>query len=911
MEMSTRELPSGIVTFWFTDIERSTRLLQELGHDVFASVLEDHNQILAQIVGSSLISTEGDSFFCVFSSPVDAVQSAASAQRELENHSWPDRGRVRVRIGMHTGPARLGGADFVGLDVHRAARISAAGHGGQVLMSDTTRALVDNHLPEGTSLVDLGEHHLKDLLHPEHLFQLNIDGLQDSFPPVISKYSGRVRIPEPTTEFVGRQDELRGIEAALARSRLVTLVGLGGVGKTRLALQAAKTGDFGSQNSVFFIGLAESTDGAAVAKSAADSISLSERAGSPIERTLIDYLRNRGDLLIFDNCEHLVDDVAALIELLLRECPDVRIVATSREPLLIDGEHIVNITPLRVSDGGQGTHPGDAVDLFVLRAKAGKADFDPSLWGEEIEAICRRLEGIPLAIELAAARIPVLTPGEILGLLDHRFSLLTTRRRGAAPRHQTLEATLDWSYELLEPELQELLSRLSVFRGGFSIEAAERVCFEPVDDPSLVLDRLTALYERSLLQRATTSGRTRFHLLETVREYAHGKLVEGHGEEAAFAHHRDFFFEFLRHQTALLGGSDQLEALEMLETDHDNVREVMDRAMATGDLGLAADFAGRLAWFWYVHGHFMEGERRAQGLLENLPSEPDRHWLRLLIASAQFDYRLGRFDRAATKLERAIEGSKRSGERRLEMWAHAYSATNEVYRMEFSRGQDEAKTALELAEDEGDLLAFSYVKLIQSGAAAFRLESQGKLTSEKASELKAELDPLAEVARNIGERNVIGHVMEAQGVLSLRTGDTDGASTALDRAIVALTELGTVGCACHCLEAIALCAAEVGLLTSAVRLIGASDGLREMVGIKVSPMEEPFRRGTLETAARSRSTDSIQSLQASGTGLSMRETLQLARDTLARFSVQAPASLAEHAVQKGLENPYGERSAEK
>ena len=883
MRMSARELPTGIVTFWFTDVERSTRLLQELGHEAFASVLEEHNQILARIVGSSLISTEGDSFFCVFTSPVEAVQSAASVQRGLESHSWPDRGRVRVRIGMHTGPARLGGADFVGLDVHRAARISSAGHGGQVLMSDATRALVENQLPEGTSLVDLGEHHLKDLLQPEHLFQLNIDGLQDTFPPVVSKYSGQVRIPEPATEFVGRQAELRGIEALLASSRLVTLVGLGGVGKTRLALQAVKTGDFGSQNSVFFVGLAESTDGAAVAKSVADALSLSEQAGRPIENTLIEYLRDRADLLIFDNCEHLVDDVAALIEVLMRECPDVRIVATSREPLLIDGENVVNISPMQWDDSGPGTQSGDAVDLFVTRAQAATADFDPSPWGEEIEAICRWLEGIPLAIELAAARVPVLTPPEILGLLDHRFSLLTTRRRGAAPRHQTLEATLDWSYELLDSHLQELLSRLSVFRGGFSIEAVESVCFEHTDDASLVLDRLTALHERSLLQRATTSAQTRFHLLETVREYAYRKLVERHGDEAAVARHRRFFIEFVSHQTALLGGGDQLQALEMLETDHDNMREVLDRAIAAGELGVAADVAGRLAWFWYVHGHFMEGEKRAQDLLEHLPTKPDRHWLRLLVASAQFDYRLGRFDRATKKLERAIEGSQVAEEKRLEMWAHAYSATNEVYRMEFSKGQDEAKRALEMAEEEGDLLAFSYVKLIEAGGEAFRLESQHELTPEKASELKAELDPLADVAWKLGERNVIGHVSEAQGVLSFRTGDTVGASTALDRSIVALTELGTVGCACHCFEAIAMCAAEGGLVDPAVRLIGASDGLREMVGIEVSPMEEPFRRGTLEFAARSWSADAIQSAQASGRGSSLQETLQIARDTLARL----------------------------
>lgn len=882
--MSTRELPTGVVTFWFTDIERSTRLLQELGHDTFASALEEHNRILSEIVGSSFVSTEGDSFFCVFRTPLEAAQAAASAQREVEGREWPDGGRVRIRIGMHTGPARLGGADFVGLDVHRAARISAAGHGGQVLMSEPTRALVDRHLPDGTSLVDLGEHHLKDLLQPEHLYQLNVEGLQQSFPPVISQQSGQVRIPEPATSFVGRRADLAEVLKALAGNRLVTLTGMGGVGKTRLALRAAETGEFAGDSSVFFIGLAESTDSASVAKSAADSLSLSEQAGRPIEDTLIEYLHSRSDLLIFDNCEQVVDEAAGLIENLLQSCRDLRIMATSREPLLIEGEHIVEVDPMQVPrDDVADRSSADSVDLFVTRAMAGSPRFEPGLWAEQIVAICRRLEGIPLAIELAAARVRVLTPQEILDLLGDRFDVLTSRSRGTAPRHQTLEATLDWSYDLLTPELRQLLCQLSVFRGGFSMEAAARVCYEDTGDRPLVLDSLTALHERSLLQRTNEFGYTRFGLLETVRDYAQRKLVDDYGDEAVLGRHRGFFVDFVNEQTSLLGGSGQLEALKMLETDHDNVREVIDRAIANGDLELAADLAGRLAWFWYVHGHFMEGERRAEGLLENLPGNPKRPWVRLLIASAQFDYRLGQFERAARKLDQAIEFSKSNDDRRLEMWAHAYAATNDIYQMETDESRSQAERALSLAEDEGDLLAFGYARMVQIGGEAATHEKQGELSAGRALELKAELQPLADTARAMGERNMIGHVLEVEGVLSFRSGDIDDARTAFDQSIVALTELGTIGCACHCLEAIAMCAAEAGMLEPATTLIGASDGLREMVGIKVSPMEEPFRLETLSLAANSIPQDELQSVRASGVGLSIREALHIARDTLGRL----------------------------
>lgn len=882
--MSHRELPTGIVTFWFSDIEQSTRLLQELGHESFAEILQTHDSIIREIVGSSFVSTGGDSFFCVFESVSDAVEAAVAAQIGLEEHPWPDPGRVRVRIGMHTGPARLGGADYVGLDVHRASRIASAGHGGQVLVSDATRSLLGDQLPTGSSLIDLGEHELKDLLQPEHLYQLRIDGLQATFPPIRSRHGGQIRVPEPLTEFVGRLAELGEVGEALTKHRLVTLVGLGGSGKTRLAVEAARSGRLSDSGSVFFVNLADSTDAGSVAKAIAEALSLGEQAGRPVLSTLIDYLGDKSDVLIFDNCEHVVSDVVDVIERLLHECADLRILSTSREPLAIAGERVVEVGPMVLPDDG-GPHTAedsDAVALFVIRARSRSADFDPAPWIDQIHAICRRLDGIPLAIELAAARISMLTPSEILARLDDRFSLLTSNRREARPRHKTLEAALDWSYDLLGPGSQQLLRRLSVFRGGFTMDAVGAICFESSVDALQVLDQLTALHERSLLQRGIVAGGTRFNLLETVREYAYGKLTEV-GEQAVLAdRHRGYFTEFVMEQTSLLGAGGQLAALEALEGDHDNLREVLHRARATAEIGIAVDLAGRLAWFWYVHGHFTEGEQWAQSLIEHLPDAPDRKWLRLLIASAQFDYRLGFFDRAAGKLEMAVQASVRSGERRLEMWARAYAATNSIYQMKVDTGVREAAKAAALAEEEGDLLAFGYATMMRLMGGVIVLESEGRLTAEEASQVNRELEPLAQMARSLGERNMIGHLLEAQGFLSLRAGDRSGAAAALDESIVALAELGTVGCACHGLEAIAGCTAEMGMLDPALRLIGASDGLRQSVGINVSPMEEPFREQAMRLAAESMPDEAVATLRSSAIGLSMREALQLARDTLAR-----------------------------
>lgn len=879
--MPLHALPVGTVSFLFTDIEGSTRLLRTLGRTDFVTVIERHNEIFRSIVGDAEVSTEGDAFFCAFETPIEAVEAATSIQRLLHDHAWPQSSEVLVRMGIHTGEGRLGGDSYVGLDVHKAARIASAAHGGQVLVSDATRALIEHAVPEGAALIDLGEHQLKDLAQPERLFQLSINGLRSDFPTINSIGSAEVHLPTTLTGFVGRESELRAVADAFTNARLVSLVGIGGSGKTRLAIEAAR--DVGSdRGGVFFVDLADAIDAEMIAKTTAGVLSLPEQAGRPIEGTLIEFLTDRSDLLIFDNCEQVIDEAAGIVESLLRSCPELKVLATSREALRIAGEQLINVGSMQLpdpTDSDRAMHT-DAVQLFVSRAVQAHPAFDADPWIDEIAAICLRLEGIPLAIELAAARSAVLNPREILDRLEDRFSLLKSRSRSGERRHGTLEAAMDWSYELLDEPSQRLLCWLSIFRGGFTLRAAWSVCFDSTSEPDEVLDRLEELHDKSLVIKDVGFDETRFRLLETVRDYA-ARRLEGSGDLAsAGTMHRQYFSSFVKEQTRRLGGADQLEALDLLEGDHDNLRAVIRRHINEGDFDSAADIAGQLSWFWYLHAHFAEGERWSDELLEFIPPVPDRPWLRLLIGTAQYDYRVGEFERANVKLQNAVEFAARTEQPRLEMWAHAYLATTEIYRMDMVTAREESVRALELANQEGDLIGLGYATYMRVNADSGSLLIKDQITPERAGELLAQLTPVAEAARALGDRNMIGHVGQTEGLLAFHAGDTERASAAFDAAVVALTEIGTVGCVGHCIDAIADYASATGFDLPAARLLGASDGLRQGVGVAIAPMEDYFRAETRRKTLAATSNADLEREIAAGQALSLPEASQLARQIL-------------------------------
>ncbi|MGH2400105.1 MAG: adenylate/guanylate cyclase domain-containing protein, partial [bacterium] len=494
-------LPTGTVTFLFTDIEGSTRLLQRVG-DEYAAVLEEYHTLLRAIAsshGGQEVDATGDGMFFAFTKARDGVNGAVEMQRAIAARTWPGEADLKVRVGLHTGEPARSEAGYIGMDVHRVARICGAGHGGQIILSEAAQVLLEHNLPAGISLRDLGTHRLKDLARPIRLFQVLADGLAADFPPLSSLNVRRHNLPLQLTSFIGREREIREVKALLRGTRLLTLTGIGGVGKTRMALQVAAEMLDEFPDGVWIVELGRISNPALIPHSVASAVgALEEQGGRPLTETLIDVLRAQTVLIIFDNCEHVLGDCADLAMGLLRACRSLRIIATSREPLAVPGELTYRVSSLALPEG-QESH-SEAVRLFIDRASSSRPGFE--LRNGSVAAvgeICRHLDGIPLAIELAAARVKVLAPEQIAARLVDRFRLLTAGTRTSLPQHQTLRAVMDWSYHLLSEGEQVLLRRLAAFAGSFPLEAAEASCAGGGVAESEVFELLTRLVDRSLV----------------------------------------------------------------------------------------------------------------------------------------------------------------------------------------------------------------------------------------------------------------------------------------------------------------------------------------------------------------------------------------------------------------------------
>ena len=541
-------LPTGTVTFLFTDIEGSTRLLQHLG-DKYAGVLGEHRRILRTAVeenGGREVDTQGDAFFVAFSRAKDALLAAVTAQRAMAAHRWPEDIALRVRMALHTGEPVSAGTGYVGMDVHRGARICAAGHGGQILLSQTTRDLIAGDLSDGVTLRDMGEHRLKDLSEAERVFQVVAPDLPTEFPSLKSLSNLSHNLPVQLTSFIGREYEVAEVGRLLATTRLLTLMGMGGVGKTRLAVQVAAEVVEQYKDGVRLVELAALADPALVPQMLASVLGLPERPGHPPRETLVQYMSGKTLLLVLDNCEHVLSACVDLADALLKRCPALRILATSREGLGIAGELTYPVPPLCVLDTGGPLPPDivmgcEAVRLFVERAAFSKPGFRVTKDNAAAVAqIVSRLDGIPLAIELAAARVKVLDVEQIVRRLDDRFSLLTGGGRTAVPRQKTLRGAMDWSYDLLGEEERTVLRRLSTFAGGCTLEAAEAVCSGDGVETTEILDLLTQLVDKSLVIVETKNGEARYRLLETVRQYGRDKLREAGEEAGTTTRHREW-----------------------------------------------------------------------------------------------------------------------------------------------------------------------------------------------------------------------------------------------------------------------------------------------------------------------------------------------------------------------------------
>jgi predicted ATPase/class 3 adenylate cyclase len=585
--------PSGTVTFLLTDLEGSTRLWEQDPEAMKAAMVR-HDELLEKTIAAHegfVFARMGDGMAAAFARASEAVSAAAAIQRALADEPWRTASPLRARIGLHTDEGVVFDGGYANRPINRCSRLMAAAHGGQVVVSGATEALVRDQLPGGLGLIDLGEHRLRDLGRPTRVFQLNAAGCREDFPPLRTLDAFPGNLPAQVSSFIGRQAEVARITSALGDSRVVTITGVGGVGKTRLAIQVAADLLPRYREGAWLVELAPVRDPAGVAEAVAAVFHLANRSGQSLEDSLIEALAGKQLLLVLDNCEHLLGSVARLVTRIERSCPGVVVLATSREGMAIEGEQLIALPPLDAGEPDEDIEhlvDTDAVCLFVERARHVMADFalTDSNAGAVVQ-ICQRVDGVPLAIELAAARLIALSPAQLVRRLDRRFQVLAGGRRGAVERHATLRAAIDWSYELLGAAEQRLLARLAVFSGGCTLEAVEDICSGDPVEPEAVMDLLTGLVARSLVVAEHRGIETRYRLLETIRQYGEERLAEWGETETLRIRHASFYAALLARAAELFYGPEQTAWARQVNLERDNIRTALANAIDVGNAALA------------------------------------------------------------------------------------------------------------------------------------------------------------------------------------------------------------------------------------------------------------------------------------------------------------------------------------
>lgn len=658
------DLPTGTVTLLFTDVEGSTKLLHELGDHSYAQALAGHRRVIREACAHHdgvEVDTQGDAFFFAFEAAPAAFAAAAELTEALSS------GPVQVRVGLHTGNPLVSQDGYVGVDVHRAARIAASGHGGQVLVSQSTASLLDGDLR------DLGEHRFKDLLAAERVFQLG----EAEFPPLKSLY--RASLPVASTPFLGREVELAEVAALLVQDdvRLLTLTGPGGAGKTRLSVQAAAEASERFPDGVFWVPLAPLRDPSLLESTFGQALEASEQPGVSLIDSIVAAIGERRMLVVIDNCEHLVEAVAQLVHGLLQVCPRLVIVCSSRERLAVAGERLFSVPPMAAADGEA---------LFVERAQSVASGFVPD---EQVAAICEAVDGLPLAIELAAARVRSLSTRSIRERLVERLPLLTSRDRDLDERQRTLEATIAWSYNLLTDDEQRTLCGLAVFAGGCTLEAAEKVA-------ATDLDLLESLLDKSLIRyRLDEAGQDRYWMLETIREYAAARLSESGERDRARSAHRDYFI----HGAAELSGDGFMHdgtEVPFLRADRANYRVVLDEALASADAQAALSLVASLGHIWHRAGEVRDGHALIHAALA-LPGGDDIYRGQALHLAGDMAVDLNDFEEAGSLLDQAEQYATALADRSL-LWRVQYTRAYLLgVRGDHEHAADSAQQAIESA----------------------------------------------------------------------------------------------------------------------------------------------------------------------------------------------------------------------
>jgi predicted ATPase/class 3 adenylate cyclase len=896
------DAPRTTLTFLFTDIEGSTRLEQGLGTAVYASIRERQRDILRGAFmtgGGEEEGTEGDSFFVVFRSAHAALCAAADGQRALAAERWPAAAVVRVRMGVHSGEAQRIGGSLVGLDINRAARIAAAAHGGQVLVSATTRALVGESSPAGTHLVDLGEHRLKDLAEPERLYQLAADDLRAEFPPVRSAGVRAAVLPAQLTSFVGRDNELAEAGRLLEQHRLLTLTGPGGTGKTRLAIEIAGVAAEAFADGTWFVPLDAVRDPALVASQIAGAIGLPEAGGRPARDIVIEWLGTKTALLVLDNFEQVIPAAPTVADL-LRSVPGLKIVVTSREALRISGEHEYPVPGLptppdlgalsalelaKLPAGAREVEPAtlstyESVQLFIERATAVRPDFAVSNDNAAaVAAICARLRGMPLAIELAAARVKLLSPEVILGRLTHQLAALGAGSRDLPERQQTLRGAIAWSYDILDPAGRRLLERLSVFRGGIDLAAAEAVC-GPSDELGVdVFDGLSDLVEKSLL-RSVDGPEPRFVMLETIREFA-AEMLAGR-EEAGEVHARmgAWFLSVAREAEPQLAGADQRRWLDRLELEHDNLRAALDGYVAAENDECAISLAFALWRFWQKRGHLTE----ARGRLDAMAAAPWSHrtparrarllealggvcWWQADIASMRGPYE------EAVAIWRA-EGDKAELANALYNYSFYYSVADKPAATLFEAdpegiGASALEEALGLYRAVGDERG--------TGNVLWGLGNKGYfgMAPDAGSGYLAEA---LETFRRVGDRTMEAWALHMLGIALLRLGRLDESRTMLREALRLFDASSDAAGLTLVIDDLGLQAAADGDAVRSARLWGAARNLTNSTGAALAGfVDQYFEPGASRpTAQLLLSPEELERLAAEGAAMAIDDVVAYA-----------------------------------
>jgi predicted ATPase/class 3 adenylate cyclase len=874
------ELPEGTITMLFSDIEGSTALLHRLGSERYGEALSAQRALIRAAIASCHgheMGTEGDSFYVVFESAPDAVSCCLAAQQGLAGHDWPDGAAVRVRMGLHSGAPTRHEDGYIGVDVHRAARIAATAHGGQVVLSDVTRLLAAPRMPSGVSVRDLGFHRLKDIGEPEHIFQLAGPGLPESFPPLKS-LGAQTSLPVPATPLIGRDADLEHVRAILGRPevRLVTLTGPGGIGKTRLALAAAASLDTAFPHGVYFLPLAAVRDADVMWKTLADTLDVSSEG--KIAEAVTGYLAARRALLVLDNLEQL-DGAGEAVAVLLAAAPGLVVLATSRRPLHVQGENEMPVPTLETPAGADApaVAASPAARLFAQQAAMVRPGFTITADNAaDVAAICRRLDGLPLAIELVAARAKLLAPRALLARLGQSLGLASTEA-GRPQRQQTLRNTVAWSYDLLDPGVAGVFRAMSVFAGGCDLDALAEVAVSggPGLDGPDPLDLVAELQDASLITVTEgADGEPRLGMLETIRRYALERLEQDDDADAARRRHAEYYAAFAERESEQIRGPAGLVALDRLEADHDNLRA----AMAWSLEAAAADPGGRgeraviglrlvqaLSVFWYQHGHATEGRQWLQRAMD--------------LASADGGAPLARLAHGLGVLmdqQSDFDAARRLFERSLAIWRDLGNAEQQATQL--------------------NSLGIVQRHLGDMGAARSLLEEAIVINREIGSpQLAATLANLAQLESATGRYDRAIEALQEALTIDQRQGDLFG--VAVDQHSLALTSLragrpeeandrlramfgyvassGNTALLANVLEVYAAIAGALGEPLRCARIAGAAEAVRQEAGMLISSQEAAMLEEFLVPARDAVPRREWDAAMAAGRALSQQEALTL------------------------------------